>query len=266
MTATCIVLNGSSCSGKSSIAAALQRLWPRPLQVTGVDTFLASQSKRFFAHDGRMVDGFSWIPTTVDGQPAFKTVPGPLGLGMIRASHAYWAACADAGLDQVIDDVWLVPDQPGRPGGRPGRCEHDLGGGALPAGHPRAAGTRTWRPSCWRGARSPRSRAYVQEVRRECRHRGGHVPEVRGSDPRRARCAVQSWVIRDPGLTMPLIRRTDPGPSGTPGGLPRPNGPWCMSPGRHRACAAGSDGRRPSRMNIRRIWASLAGWSSGMRV
>jgi chloramphenicol 3-O phosphotransferase len=39
-------------------------------------------------------------------------IPGPLGLGMIKASHAYWAACAVAGLDQVIDDVWLVPDQP----------------------------------------------------------------------------------------------------------------------------------------------------------
>jgi chloramphenicol 3-O-phosphotransferase len=38
--------------------------------------------------------------------------PGPLGLGMIKASLAYWGACADAGLDQVIDDVWLVPDQP----------------------------------------------------------------------------------------------------------------------------------------------------------
>ena len=112
MTATCIVLNGSSCSGKSSIAAALQERWPSPLQVTGVDTFLASQSKRFFAHDGRVVDGFSWIPTTVDGQPAFDIVPGPLGLGMIKASHAYWAACADAGLDQVIDDVWVVSDQP----------------------------------------------------------------------------------------------------------------------------------------------------------
>ncbi|HJY71440.1 MAG TPA: hypothetical protein VJ347_06645 [Streptosporangiaceae bacterium] len=30
MTATCIVLNGTSCSGKSSIAAALQELWPSP--------------------------------------------------------------------------------------------------------------------------------------------------------------------------------------------------------------------------------------------
>jgi chloramphenicol 3-O phosphotransferase len=112
VTATCIVLNGTSCSGKSSIAAALQRRWPGPLQVTGLDTFLASQSKWFFADDGRVVDGFSWIPTTVGGQHAFDIVPGPLGLGMIRASHAYWAACAGAGLDQVIDDVWLVPGQP----------------------------------------------------------------------------------------------------------------------------------------------------------
>jgi chloramphenicol 3-O phosphotransferase len=112
MTGTCIVLNGTSCSGKSSIAAVLQELWPRPLQATGIDTFLASQSARFFASDGRVVAGFSWIPVTVDGQPAFDVVPGPLGLGMITASHAYWAACAAAGLDQVIDDVWLVPDQP----------------------------------------------------------------------------------------------------------------------------------------------------------
>jgi chloramphenicol 3-O phosphotransferase len=112
MTVTCIVLNGTSCSGKSSIAAALQELWPRPLQVTGIDTFLASQSKRFFATDGRVAAGFSWVPVTIDGQPAFEWVPGPLGLGMIKASHAYWAACAGAGLDQVIDDVWLVPDQP----------------------------------------------------------------------------------------------------------------------------------------------------------
>jgi chloramphenicol 3-O phosphotransferase len=112
MTATCIVLNGTSCSGKSSIAMLLQEFWPRPLQVSGIDTFLASQSARFFASDGRVVAGFSWIPVTVDGQPAFDVVPGPLGLGMIRASHAYWAACAAAGLDQVIDDVWLVPGQP----------------------------------------------------------------------------------------------------------------------------------------------------------
>jgi chloramphenicol 3-O phosphotransferase len=112
MAVACIVLNGASCSGKSSIAAALQKLWAGPLQVTGIDTFLASQSRRFFASGGRVAAGFSWFPVTIDGQPAFDVVPGPLGMAMLKASHAYWAACAGAGLDQVIDDVWLVPDQP----------------------------------------------------------------------------------------------------------------------------------------------------------
>ena len=49
--------------------------------MTGLDTFLASQSRRFFAIDGRVAAGFSWFPVTVDGQPAFNVVPGPLGLG-----------------------------------------------------------------------------------------------------------------------------------------------------------------------------------------
>ena len=74
-------------------------LWPRPLQVTGIDTFLASQSKRFFAFGGHVAAGFSWFPVTVDGQPAFDVVPGALGMAMLKASHAYWAACASAGLD-----------------------------------------------------------------------------------------------------------------------------------------------------------------------
>ena len=112
MAAACIVLNGASCSGKSSIAAALQERWPRPLQSTGIDTFLASQSERFFAIDVTLTDGVSWVPTTVDGMPAFDIVPGELGLGMIRASHSFWSSCVEAGLDQVIDDVWVIPEQP----------------------------------------------------------------------------------------------------------------------------------------------------------
>jgi chloramphenicol 3-O phosphotransferase len=110
--AACIVLNGPSCSGKSSIAAALQQRWPRPLQSTGIDTFLASQSDRFFAIDGTLTDGISWVPTTVDGMPAFDIVPGELGLGMIRASHSFWSSCVEEGLDQVIDDVWVIHEQP----------------------------------------------------------------------------------------------------------------------------------------------------------
>lgn len=110
--ATCIVLNGTSSSGKSSIAAALREFWPRPLQISGLDTFLSLQSERFFAFDGRVAPGFSWLPAGADGERVSEIALGPLGLGMIRASHAYWAACVGAGLDQVIDDVWLVRGQP----------------------------------------------------------------------------------------------------------------------------------------------------------
>ena len=69
MAAVCIVLNGPSCSGKSSIAAALQDRWPRPLQSTGIDTFLASQSERFFAIDGTLravVDGTEVWTRTIE--------------------------------------------------------------------------------------------------------------------------------------------------------------------------------------------------------
>jgi chloramphenicol 3-O phosphotransferase len=112
VTATCIILNGTSSSGKSSIAAALQRLWPEPLQVSGLDTFLSLQSLPFFGFGGHVAPGFSWLPANQDGQPAFDIDIGPAGIAMIRATHAYWAACAAGGLDQVIDDVWLVPGQP----------------------------------------------------------------------------------------------------------------------------------------------------------
>jgi chloramphenicol 3-O phosphotransferase len=112
VTPTAIVLNGASGAGKSTIAAGLQAAWPRPLQVSGIDTFLGLQSAQFFAIDGLAGDGFSWIPSVVAGQATYDIIPGHLGVGMINASHAYWAASVEAGLDQVIDDVWLTSHQP----------------------------------------------------------------------------------------------------------------------------------------------------------
>ena len=105
-----VVLNGASSSGKSTIAAAIRARWRRPLQISGIDTFLVCQAESFFGLDGRTAPGFSWVATVVAGVPAFTIEPGPLGPGLVRAAHAYWRACADAGIHQVIDDVWLQPD------------------------------------------------------------------------------------------------------------------------------------------------------------
>src|SRR4051812_13739882 len=90
----------------------------------------------FFAIDGTPTDGISWVPTTVDGMPAFEIVPGELGLGMIRASHSFRSSCVEAGLDQVIDDVWVIPEQPTwleRTRARSRRPARRRRAGALPA-------------------------------------------------------------------------------------------------------------------------------------
>jgi len=80
------------------------------MQISGIDTFLVLQAESFFGLDGRTAPGFYWVATVVDGVPAFTIEPGALGPGLVRAAHAYWRACAHAGIDQVIDDVWLQPD------------------------------------------------------------------------------------------------------------------------------------------------------------
>src|SRR5262249_36260173 len=100
-----------SSSGKSSIAEALRARWDGPLQVSGIDTFLGLQSRAFFATAPDSADGFTWRPVVVDGIAAVEIVAGPLGDAVIRAAPRYWRACADAGIDQVCDDVWLSQRQ-----------------------------------------------------------------------------------------------------------------------------------------------------------
>lgn len=113
MTGRCIVLNGASSSGKSTIACALQEMWPgpNPLQVSGFDTFLSCQPREFYGIGGETAPGFSWRATTVDGRTAQQIVTGPLGAALIRAAQTYWRACAEEGFDQLIDDVWLSREQ-----------------------------------------------------------------------------------------------------------------------------------------------------------
>jgi chloramphenicol 3-O phosphotransferase len=113
MAGRCIVLNGASSSGKTTIACALQELWPgpNPLQVSGFDTFLSCQPREFYGIDGGTAAGFSWRATTLGGVATQQIVAGPLGTALVRAAQAYWRACAEEGFDQLIDDVWLTREQ-----------------------------------------------------------------------------------------------------------------------------------------------------------
>lgn len=109
-----IVLNGASSSGKTTLARALQDLWPRPLLLTGIDTFLEGWPDRYATYPGE--DGSPAAPST-----GVRTVPG-LGpapswipeLGddfhsMMRLAHESWALIAKGGGNLVIDHVLIDP-------------------------------------------------------------------------------------------------------------------------------------------------------------
>ena len=105
-----VVLNGASSSGKTSLARALQSLWPRPLVLSGIDVLIGGWPERFATLPGadgspaapssgiRIVPGLgpppSWIPEFGDDFYA-----------MTRLAHESWALISRGGVDQVIDHV-----------------------------------------------------------------------------------------------------------------------------------------------------------------
>lgn len=102
-----IVFNGPSSAGKSTVVAALQQLWPRPLFATGIDAVIGGWPESFII-DGtgadpakqrdalHIVAGLgpapSWIPKVSD---TFLTIS--------RHAHASWAAMHQSGIDVVVD-------------------------------------------------------------------------------------------------------------------------------------------------------------------
>ena len=60
-----IVLNGTSSAGKTTLATALRARCSTPLQVSGVDTFLALQPESMFAPPGSQTptEGFTFCAT-----------------------------------------------------------------------------------------------------------------------------------------------------------------------------------------------------------
>jgi len=108
MSATMIVLNGASSAGKTSIARALQDLWPRPLLVTGIDTFISGWPRTFTNFPGE--DGTPAVPSVglrvVPGlgpEPSWILECGVEFHKLMRLAHRTWATLQDAGIDQVVD-------------------------------------------------------------------------------------------------------------------------------------------------------------------
>jgi chloramphenicol 3-O phosphotransferase len=110
MPATLIVLNGASSSGKSSIARALQELWPRPLLVTGLDTFIVAWPSKFTTLVGEngspteQTVGLRIVPGR-GPDPSRILESGEQFTLLMRLAHRAWASLSEGGIDQVVDHV-----------------------------------------------------------------------------------------------------------------------------------------------------------------
>jgi chloramphenicol 3-O phosphotransferase len=105
-----IFLNGTSSSGKSAIAQALQNILAEPYLHTGIDHFLERLSKDLIVrandHTSSAADG--WLAVFRDRTRAEVTV-GPLGLRLLTGMYHAIAAFAAAGNHAIVDDVIVTP-------------------------------------------------------------------------------------------------------------------------------------------------------------
>ncbi len=118
-----VVLNGTSSSGKSSIARALQEVMDTPYLHTGTDHFMARFPQRFAVPsdgvdpataDGFLLvfrDGVARTFATPDGRAGYAGATlaevriGPVGLRLLAGMYRAVAVFAAAGNDVVADVV-----------------------------------------------------------------------------------------------------------------------------------------------------------------
>jgi chloramphenicol 3-O phosphotransferase len=98
-----IVLNGTSSAGKSSLTRALQAMSARPLLHVQMDSFLTMQPPQMNNHP----DGFVFYAIEDASPPEIAIEAGGFGERLMTGMRAAIAGMADAGLDLVVDDVWL---------------------------------------------------------------------------------------------------------------------------------------------------------------
>jgi chloramphenicol 3-O phosphotransferase len=97
-----VLLHGTSSSGKTTVARAVQRISEDPWILLGTDTFWNAIDGRWMEHGSHARDGFLW---TEDA----SIVAGPVGQRVAAGMRAAVAAVARAGNDVLVDDVFVDP-------------------------------------------------------------------------------------------------------------------------------------------------------------
>jgi chloramphenicol 3-O phosphotransferase len=95
-----ILLHGTSSSGKTTVARAVQALSEEPWLRLGIDTFWSAIDERWMEHGPRASEGFLWRDDAT-------IVPGRVGEQVAAGMRAAIAACARCGNDMLVDDVFI---------------------------------------------------------------------------------------------------------------------------------------------------------------
>jgi len=97
-----VLLHGTSSSGKTTVARAVQTLSDEPWLRLGIDTFWSAIDERWMEHGPRAAEGFLWSNDAT-------IVPGRVGDQIAAGMRAAIAACARCGNDMLVDDVFIDP-------------------------------------------------------------------------------------------------------------------------------------------------------------
>src|SRR6476646_10224632 len=101
-----ILLNGTSSSGKTTLAKALQERLETPFLHAGIDHFIFMLPKRYL-YPPYWSDVFHYVWST-DDPPVIKAIEaGPLGHRLMSGMHHTVAAFAQAGNNVIVDHVLL---------------------------------------------------------------------------------------------------------------------------------------------------------------
>ena len=98
-----IILNGTTSAGKTSLARAIQEAASRPFLHVQMDDFLNMQPGWLKDH----ADGFVFLPVEGVTPPEVSVETGPFGKRLMDGMRRSVAAMAEAGLDVIVDDVWM---------------------------------------------------------------------------------------------------------------------------------------------------------------
>jgi chloramphenicol 3-O phosphotransferase len=97
-----ILLHGTSSSGKTTVARAVQRLSDEPWVRLGIDAFWNAIDERWMEHGPRAAEGFAWMEDAT-------IVPGAVGQRLAAGMRAAVAAFVRADNDVLVDDVFIDP-------------------------------------------------------------------------------------------------------------------------------------------------------------